>query len=362
MLESKTTFIIGAGASAEAKLPVGAELTSQIAELLNFDADVAGRLHRGDHHIYETLRRLAREHENWRENQFLGSGRTLAGAMDLAPSIDAFLETHSENREFVLLGKLGIVRAIANAEGKSALRPNRGNNSPFQMRDLGGTWYVDLARQLFTGVPARHPAHAFEGVSFVVFNYDRCLEVFLVEALKRYFQISASQAVDIVSRVAIYHPYGSLGTPFPANEGHVPFAAESFDLLSSADGIRTYSEAVESDMIKAVQQAVRRAESIVFLGFAYHDQNMRLIDPEFGGLSMRPSRAFATTYGLSESDRKYVESEISEMLWGDLLDNVPKVQSASATCHDFFQAFWRSLSAPVTDIKSSAMVMLRDRS
>lgn len=341
MFQSRTVFIVGAGASHEAGLPVGSTLTSNIASLLNFDYQ-GFKLQRGDEQIHHFLKELTRG-EEWRENKFFGSGRELAEAMELAPSIDTFLETHALNREFVLLGKLGIVKAISEAERSSKLAPMGGS---FPMKSLSETWYLHLARQLFSGIPANQPAQAFDGISFVVFNYDRCLEVFLLQALQVYFRITAGQASEILASVPILHPYGSLGSIFRGQGNFAPFGDNSFNLLDAAARIKTYSESAESTVQDQVSELVRDAETLVFLGFAFHDQNMTLIDPK---LTTEPGakRVFATTYGMSKSDQAFVEDKISVMLTDApvLLDD-HWLDTACLSCNDFFLNFWRSLTAP----------------
>lgn len=343
MFQSKTVFIVGAGASHEAGLPVGSTLTTNIASLLNFHYD-GFQLKRGDEQIYYFLQSLAKQ-EDWRGNSFLSSGRELAEAMELAPSIDTFLETHAANREFVTLGKLGIVKAITEAEKASKLAPRQ--SKPFEMKSLSETWYLNLARQLFAGIPADQPERAFDGISFVVFNYDRCLEVFLLRALQVYFRINEGRAREILAQVPILHPYGSLGSPFQGQENFAPFADNSFNLLEAAARIKTYSESAASEVQDQVSQLMREGETIVFLGFAFHQQNMELIDPKF---TVEPGekRVFATTFGLSESDESFVQDELAVLITGQpLMLKSGWMDTARLSCNDFFLNFWRSLTALV---------------
>ena len=55
MLRSKTTFVIGAGASAGLGLPVGFGLRDQISRLLTFEFEYGDRLLKGDEHIARIL-------------------------------------------------------------------------------------------------------------------------------------------------------------------------------------------------------------------------------------------------------------------------------------------------------------------
>lgn len=289
------------------------------------------------------LKVLAQNPE-WRQNSFLGSGQQLAEAMALAPSIDTFLETHRNNREFVLLGKLGIARVIAEAERKSKLAP-RGDNAerPFELQSMADTWYPRLAQQMFTGVPADQPEKAFENVSFIVFNYDRCLQAYLLLALQRYFLISESHAAKIISSTTIIHPYGSLGSIIPANET-VPFAPRDMDLEAAARQIRTYSES--SEIVDSIRSRFFGAETIVFLGFAFHPANMELLDPrtQLGPDDYNYKRIYATTLGLSKSDEEVVRGQLEAMVLSQPA-STKWIFTNNGTCTDLFTNFWRSLTA-----------------
>lgn len=350
MFKSRTLFVLGAGASKEAGLPIGSELTSQIAKLVDLHTEYGVKLVRGDYSILQALTGLTSGKDEWRDNRLLASGREMAEAMELAPSIDTFLETHANNREYVLLGKLGIVRAISNAEHQSRLRAPEGGAQRLPISRLTGTWYVRLAQQLFSGIPAEKPELAFENVRFISFNYDRCLQVFLARALEVYFRLSTEDAGRIVKDVPILFPYGWLGSPFEGEKDYLAFGAEHIDLLAAAERIRTFSESVESDKMKeAVRREMDEAQNIVFLGFGFLPQNMDLLDSGLslvGGKRFTP-RVFATTLGLSDSDEDIIADQLVGMLEGeqDGLQEKMRIETSQATCAELFARFWRSITA-----------------
>ena len=345
MFGSNTVFVIGAGASAEADMPLGAALTGEIAKLLSFELEFGSHLKRGDPEVYQAIRRLV-QHQGWGDNQFIGSGRSVAEAMDLALSIDTFLESHRNNREFVKLGKLGIVRAISLAESRSLMRYEKNGYTPFRISTLSDTWYYSLARQLFTGVPADKPDSAFDNVSFVVFNYDRCLQTFLIRATENYFRLSRPEAEALISRVRIVHPYGTIGSVFSGSENFIPFGSQEFDINPVSDRIRTFSEACDQAAI--LQQWIFNAETVIFLGFGFHDQNVALLDIsqhlEPGNGVLR--RVFATTKGMSKSDANVVINQISYALRGEPEDpeNPREIWTNDGSCADLFSTYWRSLT------------------
>jgi hypothetical protein len=349
MFQSNTVFIVGAGASAEANLPTGVELTEQIAKLINLHVEMGSRVEKGDHRIFDALKALVQNDDGWRNNKLIASGREVAEAMELAPSIDTFLETHASNREFTLLGKLGIARAISMSERGSLFASSRDWSTPFRMREVLPTWYVSLARQLFAGVPVERPAIALENVSFIVFNYDRCLQIFLRRALMEYFRIDLQTAQEIVKSATFVHPYGSLGSPFPGEAAYVAFGDEDFDLVSASQRIKTYSETVESSTAALIKQMIENAETLVFLGFAFHQQNMNLLETtdQFKIRSSAAKRIFATTYNFSESDKNVVANMLKDMYLSN--DQYPErpdqlVFTHNGKCVDLFSSYWRSLT------------------
>jgi hypothetical protein len=352
MFESKTVFVVGAGASDEVGLPIGRKLTLAISSLLNINADL-GRLKSGDSQIYETLKRIVqKDPDAWRDNNLIGSARHIGEAMELATSIDTFLESFGHDKERVLLGKLGIAKAILKAEGSSKLAPSKDGFQPFNIKTVADTWYVSLAQLIFSGVSAQNIPSAFDNISFIVFNYDRCIQVFLIRALQVYFQLSQAEAEQIVKSVRIFYPYGCMGSIFSDAHGRVPFGTINVDLATVADRIDTFSESVrDEDTLSGIRSEINEAETLVFLGFGFHQQNMEVLSDPTGSVphGRREARVLATTLGLSESDTQIVRSTLSSMVWGQppsgYIDR--SIHTFNGTCSRFFGEYWRSLTAPV---------------
>ncbi len=114
MFQSKTLFVVGAGASNEARMPTGNELTATITnkidikfrdfEQISGDNAIASALksHVADIYPYQ----LACWH--------------IRDAMPQAASIDNFID-HQGDDKIELCGKLAIVRSILEAEKNSLL-------------------------------------------------------------------------------------------------------------------------------------------------------------------------------------------------------------------------------------------------
>jgi hypothetical protein len=67
-------------------------------------------------------------------------------------------------------------------------------------------------RMLGSDIKAQSVNEIFDNVAFIVFNYDRCLEYFLENALQLVYNIKPNQARSIIDDLNIIHPYGLVGT------------------------------------------------------------------------------------------------------------------------------------------------------
>jgi hypothetical protein len=131
----KTVFVIGAGASNEADLPISAELKTSIAAALDIRFDLANRLERGDYKVVEALRlAVAAEDPPARDiRPYVHAAWQICKAMPLDTSIDNFINTHPGDAKIELCGKLAIVRTILAAEGQPAVRrPNAARHRGLQ--------------------------------------------------------------------------------------------------------------------------------------------------------------------------------------------------------------------------------------
>src|SRR5205823_781262 len=109
---------------------------------------------------------------------------------------------------------------------------------------IADTWFVRFMRML--AVPRSQLEQIFENVAFIVFNYDRCLEHFLLLALTRLYDISPTDAAILLGKLTIIHPYGVIARlkdlPFgggPARKRSLYGHPRYFQV---GDDIHTYTE------------------------------------------------------------------------------------------------------------------------
>jgi SIR2-like domain len=345
MFKSKTLFVIGAGAGVEINMPLGGDLSEKIAKLLwNSGQYFAGNVNSSQiHNLFNEVARDGRFY--WSDLD--KAANQISEAVRVALSIDTFLDSyqHSEAHKFV--GKLGIAKAILNSERASKLAPNAQRTSPFPLTGVSGTWLVNLAQLLFTGRDQREAAGVLDEVAFINFNYDRCLEVFLVRALKVYFDLGEADAQRIVRNARIYHPYGRLGSVFSGDDDFLPFADDRANPIPASERLSTFTESIaDQGLLTGIQQAYAEAKTIVFLGFAFHEQNMRVLGEQAD--KTRPKAAdnvYATTYGVSDSDAAIIRNQIGASLRG----RGPRpaetyIRTFPGSCSQLFAEYWRSLT------------------
>lgn len=343
-------LVLGAGASKEANLPLGYELKEQIAEVLNVKVDDFGRMTGGDSKLHECLRRLAQS-RNDSINAYFQTARTIHDAMPLAQSIDNFIDSHRGNTKIAEVGKLAITRCILKAEKNSKLFVDPGNthNKP-NFKNLSGTWFSALFGILLQHCCWENIEERLARLSIVSFNYDRCAIHFFREALKTYYRVPAQEVDRAVSKLTVYHPYGSVGPMrFQTGGSGVDFGEEpmSDDLTKHALQLKTFTEGTDesSSEIVSIRATVRSARALVFLGFAFHPLNMKLL---YGEERLAPGNdaadVFATALGISESDASVISSELR--LFGGYSENRVRLRR-DLTASNLVNEYSRHLSQTV---------------
>jgi hypothetical protein len=347
MFNRKTLFIVGAGAGVDFGLPVGRELAKDIARRtkLEFDTGVLTR---------QTVDRdLASSFfgRGYNEKQFANAFNLIRQGIFLANSIDDFLNIHEADPAVVEVGKAAIISSILHAERQSLLWVDPSNiYNTINLEKIHGSWLVKFMQVLGPGRKAAEVENVLDDVYFIVFNYDRCVEHFLTHALVLLYGVPETRAIEIVARAKIIHPYGWVG---PLER--VPFGGQEngrIDYRMLARGIKTYTEQIEeAHVIQAIQVAVRESRCIVFLGFAYHKQNMALLKPP---KSQKTRQVYGTALGMSDDDVGVVTEQLGEFFPDKELGvafNAPQVDlhrnisiENELTCSQLFDYYAKSLA------------------
>lgn len=121
MFQKNTTFVIGAGASAELGFPTGWQLTEKIAEKLGR----AGSYSLTDQRLSEAIVHFVnqslppgtlRADRDTAIANYFNAAAQMREAMPLAPSIDSYMDGLRSDGRIQACGRLGIIRCVTEAE------------------------------------------------------------------------------------------------------------------------------------------------------------------------------------------------------------------------------------------------------
>jgi len=339
-MSKKITFVVGAGASREVGLPIGSELVNDIASRLTINGYSSGH---GDPVIIDVIS----EYKQGMKGNYFKAAKHICDAMPQVISIDNFIDQHQGNEEIEFCGKLAIVRSILEAERNSLLwfDENKGRGEKINFTDIQDTWFNRLWKLMTENCKEKDLLKRFDSFSFIVFNYDRCIEHFLYNSLQNYYKLSPHDAAVIVNGLDIYHPYGtvgylqwqncSIGIKFGGN-------TDSSVLAYLSEQIKTFTEGTDEDdsEIFAIRQCVKDAKNIVFLGFAFHPLNIQLLRPAISGREMQNTNVYATAYNVSNSNQLHSMGVLANVIGVD----IHKIKLADMACSELFDEYSSSLS------------------
>lgn len=297
---TKTVYVLGAGASNEVGLPVGEELMQAIKPLVDIGFQHAHQTS-GDRTIA-----LALQHaipDQGERGRAVEAGWQIRDCVDLAPSIDNFIDSRRGDPHIELCGKLAIGKAILSAERRSGLfLDERNGQENLNHANLKTTWFNKFGKLLTARCHKDELAERLAQVAMVIFNYDRCFEHYLALHLKDYYAIARQEADALVLSMEIYHPYGTVGAlPRPGETG-IPFGMEPgpTDLLNIAATLKTFTEADKASDIEAIRKLMAGASRVVSLGFGFLPLNMDLLMPiPKDGAPQHSGRFYGTALGAS---------------------------------------------------------------
>ena len=344
---TRFTLIVGAGASHAFGLPLGAGLRTILAKELDIRFDHFGsRLESGSYDIVEAIRLLVRQRDAGQGsiNPHRQAAVQIAESMPFSSSIDEYVERHRDNSLKSECAKLGIGKAILDAERSSSLFPKDNGEKRSPIENATGSWIAAFLRDVTRGLTRSDIPSAMQQFSVINFNYDRCFEVFVLHWLQRVYEFSESEAWEIVSMIPIWHPYGTLGSLRTGSENEpIPFGAEPrpHRLLSIMHRIRTYSEAfdVGQDRDRAIQLLMGSGK-LVFLGFGFHKQNMDLLELPKGS-SRATFRCYATAKDLPNATWQICRERIRKSL--NVANDGLFLESSPSTCEAFWNEFGETI-------------------
>lgn len=259
----RTVFILGAGASHPYGLPLGYTLVSDIVQVLNSSRS---------------------NFKNWgfTDTQIQRFHDAIKFAKPKA--IDDLLV---QRKEFLEIGKLAIAHTLTQYEKEENL---------FR-RDNSEDWYGYFVDHLRTskGPPPN------ERYAFITFNYDRSLEYFLAKSTINFYGKDDSAKVAAFLSIPILHIHGHFGV-LPEYDGTAPYAPtnDHSQIRQVSAGLRLTDDEIDPKTLAEAQILIQKAAKIRFLGFGYHEANLRKF--EFDRNAERCNDIKGTTLGISGAE------------------------------------------------------------
>lgn len=303
-MEELTAIVVGAGASVPYGLPTGPNLTNHAIKFLtehsksDWNDDLERRIDLDDFAKVAAMIRRSR-----------------------TPTIDHYM---GRNPKYGSSIKLAIAGALWELEAKAL--------DPSTIPD--DDWISWLYHNICDGHPSRFCNNK---LAFVSFNYDRLPLAIMSTMMANTFDIDCAQAMRIcqdASKLDIpeldnrfIHIHGSLASPM---SHHSPDHGRTVDryrlsnrfsetvsghpqkLDSLAQAIKTIHESDGEN--KAAVEVLWNATRVVFLGFGYHDLNMKKIG--FSGIDIerltKKARIGGTAFGVRGFARDQLQGRLGE--------------------------------------------------
>jgi hypothetical protein len=263
MIEKRTVFILGAGASRPYGLPTANELRRDIIQKF--------RKNYGNHLI---ARRETEEERVRRGYPTISDATEFLRVFDgpnERESIDLFL---SRRPQFGEIGKLAILLSILGRERENAsARANEPHHD----------WYSLLYERMTREMVSKDGFREFgrNNVAFITFNYDRSLEHFLFRSLHSFENATRESVREQIDQITISHVYGKVSPlEWQDNDGSkvLKYGADDSGSYDKLPGMIQNLYVVRDERmnpeIEKAREEIREAERIFFLGFGYADENL----------------------------------------------------------------------------------------
>lgn len=340
MIKKRTVLILGAGASVHLGFPLGQKLIQDIYRLVfarskgvKRISDITGeRFPEGDFlsnsQLLERFLELSNYTKDGVQKYTFYDIEEFADRLFQAqpPSVDFFLE---KNPQYRLIGKLCIIFCISRYEDENSWQYSP-SKYPVNLRkgnfpDFG--WYRYLWHNLISECKDINDLHNNK-ITIITFNYDRSLEFYLMRAIKSFFNVEEDEVMKVFDSIKIKHVYGRLGklyeeinrlrhpslspeeimfetAPYTPWEigcfyrlmGEVieyGWSSRDFEKDSTAlseksrqflvkkfnkvvNEIQTFYEDNAAEKKNEFLNDLKSAERIYFLGFGFHDENLKAL-------------------------------------------------------------------------------------
>ena len=242
---------------------------------------------------------------------------------------------------------MAIARAILNYEERSPFYRRQPGVESLNLDKFTGTWLPAFKDTVVEGVRRSGLHDAFNDITIINFNYDRSLDQYLPFAIAATYDVSLEAARVALSNIRVHRPYGQVGR-LPWQKGEIPavdFGYNRWEKLGEIGGlIRTFTERTEEGTaIAELRRDISRAERLVFLGFAFHPQNVELLASPLD----ENCEVLATVDGMSDDEKAVVQRAIIDEFEMSPRNVSRKLTLAASKCVGFFSDYGRRLKTAI---------------
>ncbi len=322
MFKRNTVIVLGAAASKDFGFPLGSEFKSEIAKFLKIQKNSLGAL------TFTTdTNRFFCEFGSEKDAALLAAGKITEG-IGFSSSIDNFLEMRKTDDDIINVGKAAIAHLIYKYEKRAAVLhgPLPTRPTPLSTR-FDGKWVQRFAEICFERCEEKDLPEALSRVTFISFNYDRCIEQFVRLAISALYSVEFVEAGKLVDEhLTVLHPYGVLGKLTSKD-----FQNDAYVLPARpmATNIKTFTEQHDDQStLNAIGDELKSAENVVFLGYGFHKQNIDILCLKTNNT---PKRIIGTAKGLSNTARDVTKMNLERAFKRDHDDEIYSVNKAIVT-------------------------------
>jgi len=322
LINKRTVFVLGAGASCPYGYPSGSRLRELICYESGFLRSYVDYLNKNKS-LQDTKDKRIEEIKKFIK----------AFNASKIKSIDVFM---ANNPKLAPIGKYIIAYEVFRAErdsrfGEEARRKQEWRNLRRTEVEIdyirgtpdfqGGDWYFHLYNRLIEGLVGNDALPDFSNgnLSFITFNYDRSLEYFLYDCLINSFtEVREPQVAECLKKLRILHVYGQIvPLKWQNSEQGVDYRPEIDETLlqKSSANIKTIYEQKESPELDKARKLLEQSEQIFLLGFGYAKENIDILQlPEKIGPN---SYVYGTALGLENGEINGIKETMIDMLIAD---------------------------------------------
>lgn len=307
MITQPTVVVLGAGASNDLGLPLGPQLQQQVVSLVSDQSD--------EFHSYfrSGVVRLFGGDQS-RANGVVRRAIDYARGLRHAASVDNFLDQVKSDVDFVAAAKMAVGWQIARAESQCTIAELHHDADILDAAVSAKYFLNEFLNLLVRGHQEDNIERSLENVTFVVFNYDRCLERILLAWFETRFP---GKALALYRSVKILHVYGCLG-PYDKHAGSEFFRGKTSNAMLNphltmpefSGRIKVFTEQEDSDVAEKISHAIHFSRAILFLGFGFEEQNLRF----FRAPQSYTKKIFATTMGKGKPNEAAIEQNLRDTM------------------------------------------------